>query len=224
VRNCGGRFRIVARTGYTSRSLGRGVVKMGRVSGLALAIVAAAPLVVFCAAPARSADAFAGASGGAFTPVEEIRGGVFYDDPSPRESPSIVASFEALSSQLKFYGGGNPYLAAFLNPRLNAGAMVSVEGRTSYGFAGVNWRVPIWDRFFAEAEFGGALNDSARRIEPGRTDLGCPLTFRESGGLGYQITSNIDVVASVEHVSHASLCGKENPGLTNFGLRIGYRF
>jgi lipid A 3-O-deacylase len=51
--------------------------------------------------------------------------------------------------------------------------------------------------------------------------MGCPVTLRESGGLGLQITSNIDVIASIEHVSHANLCGRQNPGLTNFGLRLG---
>lgn len=195
---------------------------MACVSRMALALAAAAA-VVLCAEPALSADA-ATSSIGPFVPVEEVRGGLFYDDPSPREAPSEVASFEALSSPLRFYDVANPYLAAFLNPRLSAGAMISVEGRTSYIFGGVNWHVPIWDRFFFEGEFGGALNDSARTIEPGRTDLGCPLTFRESGGFGYQFTPNIDVVASVEHISHASLCGKQNPGLTNFGLRLGYKF
>src|SRR5271169_3192777 len=84
-----------------------------------------------------------------------------------------------------------------------------------------NWRVPIYDRLFAEVEFGGALNDSEKG-QPGW--LGCPVTFRESGGLGVQITSNIDVVGSIEHVSHADLCGHTNPGLSSFGLRVGYKF
>jgi len=209
---------------------GRGLGEMGRARLRLLTLAAgAAALGSVSATPALSADIAPAPAPtpdltSPFSPVEEVRGGVFYDDPSPRESPSEVVSLEAISSPLKFYSTSNPYLAAFLNPRLSAGAMVSVEGRTSYGFAGVNWHVPIWDRFFFEGEFGGALNDSARRIEPGRTDLGCPVTFRESGGFGYQITSNIDVIASVEHISHASLCGRENPGLTNFGLRVGYKF
>jgi hypothetical protein len=40
--------------------------------------------------------------------------------------------------------------------------MVSVEGRISYAYTGVNWRVPIYDRLFAKVEFGGALNDSEK--------------------------------------------------------------
>ena len=59
-----------------------------------------------------------------------------YDDPLPREHTSILASLEGLSSPFDFYRGGNPFISAFLNPRLSYGAMVSVEGGTSYGFAG----------------------------------------------------------------------------------------
>jgi lipid A 3-O-deacylase len=151
--------------------------------------------------------------------IDEIRGGVFYD--KHREETGILASPEALSSQLPFYNGNNPFLAALLKPRLVAGAMVSVEGRISYAYTGVNWRVPIYDRLFAEVEFGGALNDSEKG-QPGW--LGCPVTFRESGGLGFQIISNIDIVGSIEHVSHAELCGRTNPGLSSFGLRLGYTF
>lgn len=181
-------------------------------------------LVALWAPPARCADATAADTTAAptvgnFSFIEEIRGGVFYDK-HPDEN-GILVSPEVLSSQLPFYSGSNPFLAAFLKPRLIAGAMVSVEGRTSYAYTGVNWHVPIYDRLFAEVEFGGALNDSEKG-QPGW--LGCPVTFRESGGLGVQITSNIDVVGSIEHVSHADLCGHTNPGLSSFGLRLGYKF
>jgi len=32
------------------------------------------------------------------------------------------------------------------------------------------------------------------------------------------------VIANVEHISHASLCTSINPGLTQVGARIGYKF
>ena len=180
-------------------------------------------LVALWAPPARcadapAADATAAPTVGDFSFIDEIRGGVFSN---VLDLSSESGSGEVLSSHLLFYSGSNPYLAAFLNPRLELGAMVNFEGRTSYAYTGVNFHVPIYDRLFFEGEFGGALNDS----EKGRPGwLGCPVTFRESGGLGLQITSNIDIVGSIEHVSHADLCGRENPGLTNFGLRLGYKF
>ena len=61
---------------------------------------------------------------------------VFYD--KHHGENGILASPEGLSSQLPFYNGSNPFLAAFLKPRLVAGAMVSVEGRISYAYTGVN--------------------------------------------------------------------------------------
>src|SRR5271168_2437816 len=92
-------------------------------------------LVALWVPPARCADATAADTTAAptvgnFSFIEEIRGGVFYDK-HPDEN-GILVSPEVLSSQLPFYSGSNPFLAAFLKPRLIAGAMVSVEGRTSY--------------------------------------------------------------------------------------------
>ncbi|HCX68877.1 MAG TPA: acyloxyacyl hydrolase, partial [Rhodobiaceae bacterium] len=39
----------------------------------------------------------------------------------------------------------------------------------------------------------------------------------------YRITSALSVMASIEHISNAWLCSA-NDGLTNVGMRIGYRF
>jgi lipid A 3-O-deacylase len=198
---------------------------MGRRIRRTLAFIAAA-LLAFFAAPALSADMAAApvAPASVFSFFDEIRDGVFYGDLRTRANHSISDSLETLTSPLPLYSGSNPFLSAFLNPRINVGAMVSLQGATSYAYSGLTWRVPVYDRLFVEGEFGGALNDSSRTLGTSRTDLGCPVTFRESGGLGVQITPKIDLVASAEHISHANLCGRLNPGLTNFGLRLGYRF
>ena len=59
---------------------------------------------------------------------------------------------------------------------------------------------------------------------PDRVNTGCRWDFRESGGFGYQFSEHWDVIANIEHISHASLCTHINPGLTQIGARIGYRF
>ena len=69
-----------------------------------------------------------------------------------------------------------------------------------------------------------AINNSPRGIVPGRIDMACPTTFHESIGLGVELTPHVDLVADVEHSSHAYLCGRQNPGLTNVGLKLGYKF
>ena len=183
-------------------------------------------LVALWAPPARcadatAADATAAPKVGDFSLRDRILAAAYFRR-TCEICLRISGSGEGLSSQLPFCNGSNPYLAAFLKPETRtAGAMVNFEDRISYAYTGVNCHVPIYDRLFFEVEFGGALNNSEKG-QPGW--LGCPVTFRESGRLGLQITSNIDIVGSIEHVSHADLCGRENPGLTNFGLRLGYKF
>jgi hypothetical protein len=165
-----------------------------------------------------------------FWPFQEVRLGVFDHNPVHNESAPVDVSFEILSSPIVFPGYDNPSIASnpwinwFFNPRLNVGAMVNTEGKTSYAFGGANWRIPIWGPIFFEGEFGGAVNNAVRRPTYDRVDMGCPVTFRESGGFGYQFNANFDVIFSVEHISHLSFCSKRNPGITDFGVRVGYKF
>ena len=106
-----------------------------------------------------------------------------------------------------------------------AGAMLNTGGKTSYGYAGFNWRLPLWSRFYFEGELGGAINDAVRQPTLGRVELGCPITFRESGGFGYQFNEHFDLTVSIEHVSHLRLCNATiNPGLTQVGFKVGYKF
>ena len=85
-----------------------------------------------------------------------------------------------------------------------------------------------WPRPGYEALLRGRVRRRPQQRGPdatlGRVDMGCTLTFREFGGFGYQFSETCDVIASVEHVSHASFCSGTNPGLTQVGVRIGYRF
>ena len=157
-------------------------------------------------------------------PFDEIRAGVFAHNLIHDEDAPVDLSIEALSSPLAIPGPSNPSVSWLLQPRLAVGGMINTGGKTSYAFAGFDWRIPIFGKLFFEGELGGAVNDAVRVPTWDRVDMGCALTFRESGGFGLQMSENWDIIVSVEHVSHASFCGGTNPGLTNFGLRIGYAF
>jgi hypothetical protein len=165
-----------------------------------------------------------------FEPIDEIRVGAFAHNWIHDENAPVDVSIEALSSPLAFPGYnsswvvGNPWVSWFFQPRLNLGGMINTGGKTSYGFGGFNWRIPIVGKFFFEGELGGAANNAPDWHERGRVDMGCTFAFRESGGFGFQFSDHWDAIGSIEHVSHASFCGKTNPGLTQVGLRIGYRF
>ena len=47
---------------------------------------------------------------------------------------------------------------------------------------------------------------------------------QRSAGFGQQFIDNIDLIVSVEHLSHATFCTHINPGITDFGFRVGYKF
>lgn len=155
---------------------------------------------------------------------QEVRVGAFAHNPDHDENAPVDVSVETLSSNLPFANFSNPYVNWFLSPRIALGGMINTGGKTSYAFADFNWRIPIWKMLFFEGEFGGAVNNSPDWHGPNRIDMGCPLTFRESGGFGLQLTPNWDVIASVAHASHASFCTSKNPGDTDFGVMVGYKF
>jgi hypothetical protein len=159
-----------------------------------------------------------------FMIVQELRLGAFYHNWIDDESSPVDLSIETLSSPLPWASFSNPYVNWFLSPHINFGAMINTGGKTSYAFGGFNWRVPIYGPVFFEGEFGGAVNDAVREPTFGRVDMGCAVTFRESGGFGAQLTPNADVILSIEHISHANLCGPINPGITDIGFRVGYKF
>ena len=204
------------------RSAGLGLVCLAlAAAGLAPASTSAADLG---AAPSDVLQPYV------FEPVDEIRLGAFAHNWIHDENAPVDVSVEALSSPLAFPGYnsswvvGNPWVSWFFDPRLNVGGMINTGGKTSYAFGGFTWRIPIYGKFFFEGELGGAVNNAPDWHEPGRVDMGCAVTFRESGGFGYQFNEHFDLIASIEHVSHASFCTHINPGLTQVGARIGYKF
>ena len=159
-----------------------------------------------------------------FSPIQEVRFGAYAHNVIHDEGAPVDVSFETLSSPLAFPGPSNPWVSWFFDPRINLGAMINTGGKTSYGFTGLTWRIPLYGPLYFEGEFGGAVNNSPHATTPDRVDMGCVFTFRESGGFGVQLSSNVDLIFSVEHVSHATFCTHINPGITDFGFRVGYKF
>jgi len=111
-----------------------------------------------------------------------------------------------------------------LRPRPHVGATLSTAGETNQVYAGVTWTFPVTSVLFLEASFGATLHDRAldEDFEDG-AKLGCHLLFRESAGIGLAFGPHWRLLASVDHASHAGLCGA-NDGLTHAGTSVGYRF
>ncbi|MDR3375110.1 MAG: acyloxyacyl hydrolase [Ancalomicrobiaceae bacterium] len=165
-----------------------------------------------------------------FRLFDELRLGAYAHNPRPRvtnldkEISGTDLSVEILTSPLGKGGTGNVFYDFFLSPRAHVGTMISTNGHNSYVFAGVTWRLKVIGGLYIEPEFGLAANNGPDHYETNRTWLGSPVTFREAFGIGYQLTDHIDITANIEHISHAQIFNEWNPGQTNWGARLGYKF
>jgi lipid A 3-O-deacylase len=162
------------------------------------------------------------ASGSSPSFVSEVRLGVLAHDPDSPEAGSADLNAEILFA--KPIAVADPLWNSFV-PRPHLGTTLGFDGRTSFAYAGLTWSVDIWRGTFVEASFGGAVNNGATGtlVPEDRNAMGCNISFRESGSLGYRLTESLSLMATIEHYSNAGLC-EHNRGLTNFGVRLGYRF
>ncbi len=187
---------------------------------------AIAPCVVFAflGVSAAAAQSYKeGPESRPFPYVDEIRFGAFVHQVggSPGEH-GVDVNVELLTPQLGEPSGDN-LRDHFLRPRLHVGGDINANGDTSQGYFGLAWNLPLTNRFFLEASFGGSVNNGYVARKPGHTALGSHLNFRESASLGFHVSERWDVLATVDHMSNAGLC-TYNRGLTEAGLRVGYKF
>jgi lipid A 3-O-deacylase len=116
-------------------------------------------------------------------------------------------------------------------PRPHIGGSVNSSGNTSYGYIGLTWEYDFWrswlgsgDAFFVAGSLGGGVHDGYLNSGPSeRKLLGSRALFRESAEFGYRITPAISISIMLDHLSNAGIADHNN-GLTNIGVRTGYRF
>lgn len=151
--------------------------------------------------------------------IDELRLGLFAHDPwSPEHTAVPDLNVEVLFA--KPWGTR----ADWWLPRPHIGATIDFDGKTSAAYAGATWQYDVTSWAFIEATFGGSVNNGETKAGiDGHNALGCNVLFRESASLGFEITENWRIIGTVEHSSNAGLCS-ENRGLTNAGVRIGYKF
>jgi hypothetical protein len=154
--------------------------------------------------------------------ISEIRGGVFAHAVGTREDGSVDINGEVLFSKPLL---PTDPLMAFLVPRLHLGTTINSAGDTSQVYAGFTWTYDLTPKVFVEGSFGAAFHngETGRFRVPDRLSLGCSPLIRGTGSLGYRLTENWSIMATVEHISNANLC-HANQGLTNYGVRVGYTF
>jgi lipid A 3-O-deacylase len=186
-------------------------------------------VAVFCAASCLAQGAGSARADGPFEQavlfpaVDEIRLGALAPnlEGGGSEEGDVLLSGELLFGRpARTYG--DPLRDFILRPRPHIGFAIAPDEGTNQLYAGVTWDFRLGDRLYLEASFGGTLHDGP--TDSGDPDsYGCALLFRESVALGYAISEHWRVLLTVDHMSNASLCD-QNQGLTNAGVRLGYRW
>ncbi len=156
-----------------------------------------------------------------FYAIDETRIGAFKQavDDAPGEGGAAL-NLEVLLGRVPGHYE-NRVLDFFLTPRPHIGTTLAF-GKTSEFYWGATWDFKLTDRFFVEASFGGAAHDGPLN-ERHTASYGCTVNFRESGSLGMALSEDWRLLVTVDHMSNAGICDT-NRGLTNVGVRLGYKW
>lgn len=188
-------------------------------------------VLVGISAPVAAQDIPTGVpSAGAFDIVDEVRLGIHFHRVYYTMIPQNLQKWdmerlENVSFDVLFT---SPDMDAFRwigSPRPEIGATINMSGEDSLFHAGLTWTVPLFDSpFYVEGTFGAAattgyLNDAP----PGRANYGCRINFYERFGVGAHLLDNLTATLTYEHSSNAGLCDR-NDGISNVGLRLGWKF
>jgi lipid A 3-O-deacylase len=154
--------------------------------------------------------------------LDEMKIGLLdHDAPigADHREPGIDANGEVL-----FVSPG--FRAPIWAPRPDVGVNINSAGKNSYAYAGLTWTANFSPVCFGDLSVGGAIHDGPNAVATTQQDhkgLGTRLLFHESVELGYRFTAQWSLAAFIDHVSNAGL-GGHNPGITNVGGRVGYKF
>jgi hypothetical protein len=128
-----------------------------------------------------------------------------------------------VTGELMLQPVGNAQWLDFLRFRPTAGVNINLDGRTSFGYLGLNFDLLNFDHFYFDGFLGGAYNDGKTVGDPDHKALGGRFNFREAASLGYQFTPNWAVSTYIDHQSNAGL-DKVNQGIETAGVRFSYLF
>jgi len=162
--------------------------------------------------------------------VDELRIGLQAHDVHHAALPFLVQEWklnkiEDLSFDVLFT---SPDIDAFRwigAPRPEIGASLNLNGRDSLAHAGLTWQLPVFETpLYLEAALGAAIHDGALSgAAPGRKNFGCRVNFYQRWGVGARLGEHATATLTYEHTSNNDYCAS-NDGLSNFGLRLGWKF
>jgi lipid A 3-O-deacylase len=164
----------------------------------------------------------------------ELRLGGFLHGVGGAEKGTYDLNPEFVFPRLPLFANQNQWWSVFA-PRPHFGGLVNLEGRTSALYAGALWTFPLPYRTFFELFVDGAVHNGVENHAlPGHATLGCPALFHVGGSFGYAITEHWSAMVTFDHLSNGHVifginCAGNpgptpNPGLNNWGGKIGYSF
>jgi hypothetical protein len=158
-----------------------------------------------------------------------VRAGAFAQDTGIFSS----SKEEGVAINVEILAPSPDFLDFLWSPRPMIGGNIATDtDATSFGYAGLRWDKPVWDRVYITGALGGSVNDADILTEddlaPGANPqdqrfLGCNVLFYLGIGVGYSITDAVNVELYADHISNANICDS-NEGLENAGIRLGYEF
>jgi len=153
--------------------------------------------------------------------ISEIRLGIFdHNIETGSDEDGIDVNVEVImgNNQTRYQ---DSFIDRLFRPDQHIGVSFNMSDDTNVAYAGLTWTLFRTDFMFFEATFGGAVHDGTIKDLVG-TSYGCRFNFRESGTIGFNLTRSWELLFTVDHMSNADICDK-NSGLTNAGVRLGYK-
>ncbi|MDR3471809.1 MAG: acyloxyacyl hydrolase [Devosia sp.] len=124
----------------------------------------------------------------------------------------------------------NPLIDASLMGSLHplVGVTANFGGQESFGYAGLNWHVPVpLTPIFFEAGLGGALGSHLIGQSPtspsGAQQFGCGLMWHAQASVGAAFFDVASVMLTAERYQPVSSCASET-AFSTAGVRVGFGF
>jgi len=129
------------------------------------------------------------------------------------------------------------FLKWALSPQPYIGGTLNLEGKTSYGGAGLLWRQNFGEKFYGDLAVGLVAHTGTNDIqrETGQSffdilprfrneiEFGKTVLFREQVALGYNVNDNWSGEVFYEHISNA-WTAPDNDGADSLGFRVVRKF
>jgi len=151
--------------------------------------------------------------------ADEIFGGVYVHDIN---SPLSISNVED-GADIQLGWRGEPLTR--LKIQQHFFVSLNTAGQTHFAAFGISRK--FGDKFFIRPGIGIAIHTgSSKNFEDDTNDkieFGSRFLFEPELGIGARLNKRMTIEASLVHLSHAQLAGKQNPGLDTVGIRLSYK-